>query len=148
MPWLDHLGVTIFGIIGIVITSLDDDEYDGDDEGQQRRTGTEPTTRESDFTISPTFLNAINRKLTQVVDPPSLPLTDTPVSQALILFQPLPLPAPPPTNDHLKGKEEMLDGLIQKPPSPAPSVPPPFYVQDPGQSWPVPNDDDMEIEML
>lgn len=132
----------IFGNTGIVITSLDEDEYDGDDEGQQQRqTGMKPTMGESGFTISPVFLNAINKKLTRAVDPP----TDTPANQALVLFRPLPLIAPPPTNNDVKDaptpKEEMLDSLIQKQSSP-------FYVPDPGQTSFVFNDDDMEIEML
>lgn len=145
-PW----NLTIFGTTGIIITSLDDDEYDGGDEGQQQqRTGTKPTPRESDFTISPAFLNAINKKLAQAVDPPAHPLTDTPTSQALILFRPLPPIAHSSANDGLNdvpnGHEEgMLDNLIQKPSSPSP-----FCAQDVGQSSFVPNDDDdMEIEML
>lgn len=142
----------IFGITGIVITSMDDDEYDGDDEGQQRLgTGTKPTKRESDFTISPAFLNAINKRFTQAVDPPAPPPADTPTSQALILFRPLPPIAPPPVNDDLKDtlsdEEGMLDNLIQKSPSP-PSMTSLFYVQDLGQSSFVSHDDDMEIEML
>ena len=144
----------ILGIIGVVITSLDDDEYDGDDEGQQQRcTGTKPTTPESDFTISPAFLNAINRKLTQTVDAPVPPPTNKPESQALVLFRPLPPIIPPPTNDDLKDtpsqKDWMLDSLIQQPSSSPPSVPSPFCVQDLGQCLFVSNDDDdMEIEML
>ena len=137
-----------------MITSLDDsDEYDGDDEGQQLGgTGTKPTTRESDFTISPAFLNAINRKLAQAVDPPSPPPTDASASQALILFRPLPPLAPPPANDHPKDvpgpKEGMLDSLMQNQSSPTPSGPSPFHFQNLGQSSFVSGDDDMEIEML
>jgi hypothetical protein len=139
-----------FGIKGIVITSLDDDVlYHGDDEGQQQQPiGTKPTTRETDFTISPAFLNAINRKLTQAVDhTPPLP-TDTHPSQALVLFRPLPLIAPPSVSENLKDipghREGALDLLIQKPSSSPPSVSSPFRVQDSFVS----NDDDMEIEML
>lgn len=143
----------MFGITGIVITSLDDDEYDGDDEGQQqRRTGAKPTGLDSDFTISPAFLNAINKKLAQAIDPPTPPPTDTPASQALVLFRPLPPIAPPPASEDLKDppshREWVPDCFIQGPPSPPPSMPSPFYARDPAQSLFVSNDDDMEIEML
>jgi len=124
----------------IIITSLDDDEYDGDDEGQQQHPSA-TAAQESEFTISPAFLNAI-KKLRR-------PPTDTPTSQALVLFRPLPPIAPPPANDDLGDpssyKEGILDGLVTEPPPPVPS---PFYVQDPGQPSFVPDDDDMEIEML
>jgi len=145
----------IFGITGIIITSLDDDEYDGDDEGQhQSRTATKPADQESEFTISPAFLNAINKKLTQTVDPPA-PRADASSNQALVLFRPLPTIALPPTEDDMwdsfDHKGGMLDGSLLKPPPPSPSVSSsPFCVQVPGQPQFVSNedDDDMEIEML
>lgn len=137
-----------FGIIGIIITSLDDDEYDGDDEGQQQHPpGTKSAAQESEFTISPAFLNAI-KKLRRPVDHAAPSPTDAPTSQALVLFRPLPSIAPPPANNGLDPssyKEGILDGLVTEPP---PSVAAPFYVQGPGQSSFVPDDDDMEIEML
>ena len=140
----------IFGITGIIITSLDDDDYDGDDEGQQQqRTGTNSTAQESKFTISPAFLNAINRKLTRTEDPPAPPM-DASSSQALVLFRPLPMIPLPPAEDDLWDFDEggMLDSSVPKPPPPSPSVSSPFYVQDPGRPPFVCNDDDMEVEML
>ncbi|KAF9646570.1 hypothetical protein BDM02DRAFT_2993998 [Thelephora ganbajun] len=133
----------------IIITSLDDDEYDGDDEGQQQqRTGT----KISEFTISPAFLNAINKKLKRRADPPTLP-TDASTSQALVLFQPLPTITPPPVEDDPKGssshREGMLDSSLSRPPPASPSVSSPFYVQGSSEQPPlVSGDDDMEIEML
>lgn len=141
----------ILGITGIIITSLDDDEYDGDDEGQQqRRAGTNSTTQEPKFTISPAFLNAINRKLTRTEDSPAPP-TDASSSQALVLFRPLPVVATLPVEDDLRDfyKGGMLDSSLPKPPPPSPSVSSPFYVQDPGRPpFLCSNDDDMEMEML
>ena len=110
------------------------------------RTAAGPTA-ESEFTISPAFLSAINKKLTQAVDPPASP------SQALVLFRPLPTIALPPTEDDLwdtsNNEGGMMDGSLLKPPPPSPSVcSSPFYVQVPGQPPFVSNDDDMEMEML
>jgi len=136
----------------IVITSLDDDEYDGDDEGQQqRRAGTNSIAQESGFTISPAFLNAINKKLVQAVDPPTP--GDAPRSQALVLFRALPTIALPLTGDDLEDPYGRNGGVpespLPKPPPPSPSMPSPFYAQlDPRQLSFVSNDDDMEIEML
>ena len=135
----------ISGITGIIITSLDDDEYDGDDEGQQQqRTGTNSTAQDSKFTISPAFLNMINRKLARTEDPPA-PSTDVSSNQALVLFRPLPMIALPPAEDDLRDFHEgwMLDNSLPKPPPPSP-----FYVQDPGRPPFICNDDDMEMEML
>jgi len=130
---------------------LDDDEYDGDDEGQQqRRTGTNSAAQESKFTISPAFLDVINRKLARTEDPPAPP-TDASPSQALVLFRPLPVIAPPPAEDDLRDlhKGGMLDISPPKPPPPSPSVSSPFYIQDPGRPpFMCSNDDDMEMEML
>lgn len=138
-----------FGIAGIIITSLDDDEYDGDDEGQQRpRSETKPTAQESEFTISPAFLNAINKKLTRSVDHPAPPLTDTSTTQALVLFRPLPAIAPPPTNGELEDCSHKEGELDRSPQKPFPSESPFFYVQDSEPPSFVPNDDAMEIEML
>jgi len=139
----------IFGIIGIIITSLDDEEYDGDDEGQQQqRTGTNPIVQEeSEFTISPAFLNAINKKLARAVDPPS-PSTGASLNQALVLFRPLPTIALPPAEDDLEDLFDYKGGSPPNPPPPSPSVPSPFHVQGSGQPPFVSNDDDMEIEML
>jgi hypothetical protein len=122
-------------------------EYDGDDEGQQQeRTGTTPLAQESEFTISPAFLNAINRKLTRtgrssngrVLKPSlgSLPtLTHDRTSTCRTIWR-----------DFDRGG--MLDSSLPKPPPPSPSMSSPFYVQGPGQPSFVSNDDDMEIEML
>ena len=145
-----HCILMILGITGIVITSLDDGEYDGDDEGQKRqRTGTNSAAQESNFTISPAFLNAINRKLIRTEDPPAPP-TDVSSSQALVLFRPLPVIALPPEEDDLKDfdKGGMLDSSLPRPPPPSPSMSSPFYVQDPGRPPFVCTDDDMEMEML
>jgi len=142
-------------IEGIVITSLDDDEeYDGDDEGQQHQSaGANPLARGSEFTISPAFLNAINKKLAQTVD--AAPPTDASRTQALVLFRPLPTIALPPAEDDLEdlsGRADFEGGMFgnspPKPPPPSPSLPSPFYVQGFGQPLFVSNDDDMEIEML
>jgi len=142
-------------VAGIIITSLDDDEeYDGDDEGQQQQhTGANSIARGSEFTISPAFLNAINKKLAQTVD--ATPSTDPSRAQALVLFRPLPTIALPPAEDDLEGlsgradfEEGMLGNSPPKPPPPSPSLPSPFYVQGFGQPLFVSNDDDMEIEML
>jgi hypothetical protein len=141
-------------IKGIVITSLDDDEYDGDDEAQQQqRTKTKSSAQEPEFTISPAFLNAINKKLTRPVDrPPTPPSSDAPTTQALVLFRPL-----PPFRSSFAGegeidvsshKEGVLDSLMPKPSFPTPSGPSLFYVQDAEQPSFVFKDDDMEIEML
>ena len=137
---------------GIIITSLDDDEYDGDDEGQdQQRTGTTSAAAArgaSEFTISPAFLNAINKKLTRALDP--APPTDASRGQALVLFRPLPTIAlPPAEDDDLEDPSGHLDGSPPpKPPPPSPSVSSPFYARGFGHPSFVPNDDDMEIEML
>lgn len=133
----------------IIITSLDDDEYDGDDEGrQQPRTEAKSTAQESEFTISPAFLNAI-MKLRRPADPPT---PSAPTSQALVLFRPPPPIAPPPANDDRKDpssfKEGILDSLVPQPPPFTPLGSSPFYVQDPGHFSFVSNEDDMEIEML
>jgi hypothetical protein len=135
----------VFGITGIIITSLDD-EYDGDDEGQrQERTEINSTAQESKFTISPAFLNVINRKLTRTEDPP----TDASLSQALVLFRPLPTIALPPEDDPRDfDRGGMLDSSLPKPPPPSPSMSSPFHVQDPGIPPFLCNDDDMEVEML
>ena len=139
-------------ITGIIITSLDDDEYDGDDElgQQQQRAGTNSIAQGSEFTISPAFLNAINKKLTQAASP-----TDASASQALVLFRPLPTIALPPAEDDLEdpsGHADFEGGALYhsppKPPPPSPSLSSPFYVQDSGRPSFVCNDDDMEIEML
>ena len=153
LPTASNPGIK-FGITGIVITSLDDDEYDGDDEGhQQQHTGASSITPGSEFTISPAFLNAINKKLTRVADP--TPPTDTSRGQALILFRPLPTIALPPAEDDLEGpsgqadsEEGMLDSSPPKPPPPSPLLTSPFHVEVSGQPSFVSNDDDMEIEML
>lgn len=140
----------IFGITGIIIMSLDDDEYDGDDEGQQqRRTGTNSTTHESEFTISPAFLNAINKKLVRAEDPPA-PRTDASSSQALVLFRPLPTITLPPEEDDPRDPYNgaMVDSSLPKLPPPSPSAYSPFHVQDPQKSSFVSNGDDMEMEML
>ena len=143
------------GIAGIIITSLDDDEeYDGDDEGQQlQRAGANSIARGSEFTISPAFLNAINKKLAQSVD--TTPRADASRAQALVLFRPLPTIALPPAEDDLEdpsGRADseggMLDSSPPKPPPPSPSLSSPFYFQGSGQPLFVSNDDDMEIEML
>ena len=129
---------------------MDDDEYDGDDEGQQQqRTGNNPAAQESNFTISPAFLDMINRKLTRTEDPPAPP-TDASSTQALVLFRPLSVIALPPVEDDLRDFHEggMLDISLPKPPPPSPSMSSPFYVQDPGRPPFVCNDDDMEMEML
>lgn len=139
---------------GIIITSLDDDEYDGDDEGQQQqRAGTNSIAQGSGFTISPAFLNAINKKLAQAVDP--TPPTDVSASQALVLFRPLPTIALPPAEDDLgdisclaDSEGGMLHDSPPKPPPPSPSLSSPFYARDSEQPSFVFNDDDMEIEML
>ena len=142
-----------FAITGIIITSLDDEEYDGDDEGQQKQsTGANSIAQGSEFTISPAFLKAINKKLTRAVDPP--PPADTSTSQALILFRPMPTIALPPAEGDLEGPPShinsegwMLD-CSPKPPPPSPSLSSPFHAQDFGRPSFVFNDDDMEIEML
>jgi len=137
----------VFGIIGIIITSLDDEEYDGDDEGQQQqRTGTNSIAQESEFIISPAFLNAINKKLARAVDPPTP--TDASPSQALVLFRALPTIALPPAEEDLEDPFDYKGGSLPKPPPPSPSVPSPFFVQGSGEPSFVSNDDDMEIEML
>jgi len=144
-------------IAGIIITSLDDDdEYDGDDEGQQQqRAGAGSIAQGSEFTISPAFLNAINKKLAQSVD--VAPPPDASKAQALVLFRPLPTIALPPAEDDLDledlpGRADfeggMLGGSPPKPPPPSPSLPSPFYAQGFGQPLFVSNEDDMEIEML
>ena len=130
---------------------MDDDEYDGDDEGQQQqRAGNNSAAQESKFTISPAFLDMINRKLTRTEDPPAPPM-DASSNQALVLFRPLPVIALPPVeDDDLRDFHEggMLDISPPKPPPPSPSMSSPFYVQDPGRPPFVCNDDDMEMEML
>ena len=142
-------------ITGIIITSLDDDEeYDGDDEGQrQQYAGANSIARGSEFTISPAFLNAINKKLVQAVD--AAPPTDPSKAQALVLFRPLPTIALPPAEDDLEdlpGRGYFEGGRLAssspKPPPPSPSLPSPFYVHGFGQPLYASNDDDMEIEML
>ena len=141
-------------ITGIIVTSLDDEEYDGDDEGQRQQcTGTDSIARGSEFTISPAFLNAINKKLAQTVD--VTPPTDPSRAQALVLFRPLPTIALPPAEDDPddpSGRADsdggMLDSSPPKPPPPSPSLSSPFYVQGYGQPSFVSKDDDMEIEML
>ena len=142
-------------IAGIVITSLDDDEeYDGDDEGQQQqRAGANSIAQGSEFTISPAFLNAINKKLAQSVD--AAPPADASRAQALVLFRPLPTIALPPAEDdleYLSGRADFEGGMLgsspPKPPPPSPSLSSPFYVHGFGQPLFVSNDDDMEIEML
>jgi len=134
----------------IIVTSLDDDEYDGDDEGQRQQcAGTNSTVHPSGFTIPSAFLNAINKKLTQSVDP-STPPTDAYKSRALVLFRPLPTIALPLTEHDLDDPSEggMPSSSPPKPPPPSPSVPSPFLVQGSEQHLFVSNDDEMEIEML
>jgi len=140
----------------IIITSLDDDdEYDGDDEGQQRQhAGTNSIAQGSEFTISPAFLSAINKKLAQSVEA-SPPPADASRAQALVLFRPLSTIALPPAEDDLEDPSGQVDsegGILgnspPKPPPPSPSLPSPFCFQSAGQPLFVSNDDDMEIEML
>jgi hypothetical protein len=146
--------VLTFRVTGIIITSLDDDEYDGDDEGQQqRRAATNSTAQGSGLTISPAFLNAINKKLTRAMD--LTPPTDASASQALVLFRPLPAIALPSAegdlailSSHANSKGGLFDSSPPKPPPPSPSIPSPSYVHAYGQPSFVSNDDDMEIEML